>query len=79
MFNQPFVWNMKVFKESKYMCNGFWLAVTMYDMTIHRKQHTICYSTVFMKVKVLEKPRILTQCITCQWTWLQWPFPNVYF
>lgn len=28
MFNQAFVWNMKPFKESKYMCDGFWLAVT---------------------------------------------------
>lgn len=69
----------KCLKRVKYMCNGFWLAVTMYDATMNHKQCAICCFIIFIIEKVLTIPRILTHCRTRWWTWSSEYFPMYTF
>lgn len=48
---------MKVFKESKYICNGFWLAITVCDSTIHYERCTDIMLTynIYNKIDSLEE------------------------
>lgn len=57
---------MKVFKESKYICNGFWLAITTYDSTIHYEQcaDIMMAYNIYDNVASLEKFFGMLTCIT---------------